>query len=185
MPVSTLPCLPVLEGRPCMHVTQRSLKLMPKCYNLCKQHAVFVHPYKQQNMLIPQLASCYWFCLGTTSTVFWTCSVSQVCSASGQSSDTQLEDEQWGVISISQPAAAAAVSVYGTTAGLDCACYTTSGITCSVFCIQIVSTMATTSLEDVAKASKGSPLLIFQLYTQRDRDFTASLIRSKTHFVVG
>ncbi|KAL0022457.1 hypothetical protein WJX79_003021 [Trebouxia sp. C0005] len=41
----------------------------------------------------------------------------------------------------------------------------------------IVSTMATTSLEDVAKASKGSPLLIFQLYVQRDRDFTASLIR--------
>ncbi len=44
--------------------------------------------------------------------------------------------------------------------------------------------MATTSLEDVAKASKGSPLIIFQLYVQRDRDFTASLIRSKTHFVV-
>ena len=44
--------------------------------------------------------------------------------------------------------------------------------------------MATTSLEDVAKASKGSPLLIFQLYVQRDRDFTASLIRSKAHFAV-
>lgn len=45
--------------------------------------------------------------------------------------------------------------------------------------LQIVSTMATTSLEDVAKASQGSPLLIFQLYVQRDRDFTASLIHSK------
>ena len=45
--------------------------------------------------------------------------------------------------------------------------------------------MATTSLEDVAKASKGSPLLIFQLYVQRDRDFTAFLIRSKPLFVVG
>lgn len=40
----------------------------------------------------------------------------------------------------------------------------------------IVSTMATTSLEDVARASQGSPLIIFQLYVQRDRDFTASLI---------
>lgn len=39
--------------------------------------------------------------------------------------------------------------------------------------------MGTTSLEDVAAASEGSPLLIFQLYVQRDRDFTASLIRSK------
>ncbi|KAL3133572.1 hypothetical protein ABBQ38_007419 [Trebouxia sp. C0009 RCD-2024] len=41
----------------------------------------------------------------------------------------------------------------------------------------IVSTMATTSLEGVAAASQGSPLVIFQLYVQRDRDFTASLIR--------
>ena len=39
--------------------------------------------------------------------------------------------------------------------------------------------MGTTSLEGVAEASKGSPLLIFQLYVQRDRDFTASLLRSK------
>ena len=39
--------------------------------------------------------------------------------------------------------------------------------------------MGTTSLEDVAAASEGSPLLIFQLYVQRDREFTASLIRSK------
>lgn len=46
--------------------------------------------------------------------------------------------------------------------------------------LQIVSTMATTSLEGVAAASQGSPLIIFQLYVQRDRDFTASLIRSKT-----
>lgn len=45
--------------------------------------------------------------------------------------------------------------------------------------LQIVSTMATTSLEGVAAASQGSPLVIFQLYVQRDRDFTASLIRSK------
>ena len=45
--------------------------------------------------------------------------------------------------------------------------------------VQIVSTMGTTRLEDVAEASKGSPLLIFQLYVQRDRDFTASLLRSK------
>ena len=45
--------------------------------------------------------------------------------------------------------------------------------------LQIVSTMGTTSLEDVAAASEGSPLLIFQLYVQRDRDFTASLIQSK------
>ena len=47
------------------------------------------------------------------------------------------------------------------------------------FMWQIVSTMATTSLEGVAAASQGSPLIIFQLYVQRDRDFTASLIRSK------
>ena len=45
--------------------------------------------------------------------------------------------------------------------------------------LQIVSTMGTTRLEDVAEASKGSPLLIFQLYVQRDREFTASLLRSK------
>ena len=45
--------------------------------------------------------------------------------------------------------------------------------------LQIVSTMGTTSLEDVAAASEGSPLIMFQLYVQRDRDFTASLIHSK------
>lgn len=39
--------------------------------------------------------------------------------------------------------------------------------------------MGTARLEDVAEASKGSPLLIFQLYVQRDRDFTASLLRSR------
>lgn len=39
--------------------------------------------------------------------------------------------------------------------------------------------MGTTRLEDVAEASKGSPLLIFQLYVQRDREFTASLLCSK------
>lgn len=49
--------------------------------------------------------------------------------------------------------------------------------------LQVVSTMGTTSLEDVAAASEGSPLLIFQLYVQRDRDFTASLIRSKISIV--
>ena len=43
--------------------------------------------------------------------------------------------------------------------------------------------MGTTSLEDVAAASEGSPLLIFQLYVQRDRDFTASLIRSKFNMI--
>ena len=48
-----------------------------------------------------------------------------------------------------------------------------------VLVLQIVSTMGTTRLEDVAEASKGSPLLIFQLYVQRDREFTASLLRSK------
>ena len=47
------------------------------------------------------------------------------------------------------------------------------------FVLQIVSTMGTARLEDVAEASKGSPLLIFQLYVQRDRDFTASLLRSR------
>lgn len=41
--------------------------------------------------------------------------------------------------------------------------------------------MGTTSLEGVAQASEGTPLLIFQLYVQRDRDFTASLIRSEPH----
>ena len=168
-----------------MHVTQRSLKFMSKCFNICKHDAVIMHPYKQPNMLIPQLASCYWCCFGLSSTVFWICSVSQICSASGQPFHKQLEDEQWCVILFSQPAAAAPMSARGTTAGLGCACYIISSITCSLLCIQIVSTMATTSLEDVAKASKGSPLLIFQLYVQRDRDFTASLIRSKTHFVVG
>lgn len=149
-----------------------------------KQYAVIMHPYKQHNMLIPQLASCYWFCFGLPSIVFWMRSVSLICSASGQLIHKQLEDEQWCVTLLSQPAAAAALSAHGTTAPLRFACYTTSSITRGVFCIQIVSTMATTSLEDVAKASKGSPLLIFQLYVQRDRDFTASLIQSKTHSVV-
>ena len=44
--------------------------------------------------------------------------------------------------------------------------------------------MGTTSLEGVAKASEGSPLLIFQLYVQRDRDFTASLIQSESRPLV-
>lgn len=46
-----------------------------------------------------------------------------------------------------------------------------------LFTLQIVSTMGTTSLEDVAQASEGSPLLIFQLYVSKDRGFTAALIR--------
>lgn len=39
--------------------------------------------------------------------------------------------------------------------------------------------MGTARLEDVAEASHGSPLLIFQLYVQRDRNFTASLLQSE------
>ncbi len=37
-----------------------------------------------------------------------------------------LEDEQWAVVLISQPAAAAVLSAHRTTAALGCACYTTS-----------------------------------------------------------
>ena len=44
--------------------------------------------------------------------------------------------------------------------------------------------MGTTSLEGVAEASESSPLLMFQLYVQRDRDFTAALIRSESKPVV-
>ncbi len=167
-----------MEGRPCMHVTQRSLRFMSRCYNICKQHAVIKHPYKQQICLYHSLLRTFALRHPVLSSghVQWlkseTYHVTQL-----------LEDEP--VALISQPAAAAVLFAHGTTAGLGCACYTTSSVTCNLLCIQIVSTMATTSLEDVAKASKGSPLLIFQLYVQRDRDFTASLIRSKTHIAVG
>eukprot|EP00891_Asterochloris_glomerata_P001620 jgi/Astpho2/1620/fgenesh1_pm.00028_%23_12_t len=41
----------------------------------------------------------------------------------------------------------------------------------------VVSTMATTSLEDVAAAGQSAPCLIFQLYVTKDRKFTASLIQ--------
>ncbi|KAK9836399.1 hypothetical protein WJX84_002922 [Apatococcus fuscideae] len=40
-----------------------------------------------------------------------------------------------------------------------------------------VSTMATYDLKDVASAGTGSPLLFFQLYVIKDRDFTAKLLR--------
>ena len=45
--------------------------------------------------------------------------------------------------------------------------------------VQVVSTMATTSLEDVAAAGQSAPCLIFQLYVTKDRKFTASLIQSQ------
>ena len=45
--------------------------------------------------------------------------------------------------------------------------------------VQVVSTMATTSLEDVASAGQSAPCLIFQLYVTKDRKFTASLIQSQ------
>ncbi|KAK9824718.1 hypothetical protein WJX74_000947 [Apatococcus lobatus] len=40
-----------------------------------------------------------------------------------------------------------------------------------------VSTMATYHLEDVAKAGSACPLLFFQLYVIKDRDFTAKLLQ--------
>lgn len=42
--------------------------------------------------------------------------------------------------------------------------------------IMVVSTMATTSLEDVATAASGAPLW-FQFYVHRDRDLSADLVR--------
>ena len=45
--------------------------------------------------------------------------------------------------------------------------------------LQVVSTMATTSLEDIAAAGQSAPCLIFQLYVTKDRKFTASLIQSQ------
>ena len=42
---------------------------------------------------------------------------------------------------------------------------------------QVLSTMATQPLEDVAKAGKDGPLQLFQLYVIKDRKFCKSLIQ--------
>lgn len=45
--------------------------------------------------------------------------------------------------------------------------------------LQVLSTMATQPLEDVAKAGKDGPLQLFQLYVIKDRDFCKRLIQRK------
>jgi hypothetical protein len=45
--------------------------------------------------------------------------------------------------------------------------------------VQVLSTMATQPLEDVAKAVKDGPLQLFQLYVIKDRKFCKSLIQRK------
>lgn len=42
--------------------------------------------------------------------------------------------------------------------------------------VQVLSTMSTQPLEDVAKAGQGGPLQLFQLYVIKDRKFCRSLI---------
>lgn len=45
------------------------------------------------------------------------------------------------------------------------------------FGLQIVSTMGTTTLEDVAAASGDASRHMFQLYVIKDRDFTQKLVQ--------
>lgn len=45
--------------------------------------------------------------------------------------------------------------------------------------LQVLSTMATQPLEDVAKAGKDGPLQLFQLYVIKDRAFCRRLIQRK------
>ncbi len=58
--------------------------------------------------------------------------------------------------------------------------------------MQVLSTMATQPLEEVAKSGKDGPMQLFQLYVIKDRNFCKSLIQRKhtspaevvsTHFV--
>lgn len=42
--------------------------------------------------------------------------------------------------------------------------------------VQIQSTMGTVKLAEVAKAAQGAPLMMFQLYVIKDRDFCRRLI---------
>ena len=42
--------------------------------------------------------------------------------------------------------------------------------------LQIQSTMGTVKLADVARAAEGAPLMMFQLYVIKDRDFCRKLI---------
>ena len=46
-------------------------------------------------------------------------------------------------------------------------------------CLQVLSTMATQPLEDVAKSGQDGPLQLFQLYVIKDRQFCRRLIQRK------
>ena len=46
-------------------------------------------------------------------------------------------------------------------------------------CLQVLSTMATQPLEEVAKSGKDGPLQLFQLYVIKDRNFCKRLIQRK------
>ena len=46
--------------------------------------------------------------------------------------------------------------------------------------MQVLSTMATQPLEDVAKSGKDGPLQLFQLYVIKDRNFCKRLIQRKS-----
>ena len=48
-----------------------------------------------------------------------------------------------------------------------------------VYLLQVLSTMATQPLEDVARAGQGGPMQLFQLYVIKDRNFCKSLIQRK------
>lgn len=45
--------------------------------------------------------------------------------------------------------------------------------------LQVQSTMGTIKLQDVIKAGKGAPLMMFQLYVLADREFTKNLIQGR------
>lgn len=81
---------------------------------MCKQHAVIQHPYKQQNMLVLQLAS-YDFALRRPAL---SCGHVQCLKYALHLVTQLLDNEQWPVVLISQPAAAVALLAHGTTAGL-------------------------------------------------------------------
>lgn len=53
------------------------------------------------------------------------------------------------------------------------------GITDVHRCLQVLSTMATQPLEDVAKSGQAGPLQLFQLYVIKDRSFCKRLIQRK------
>ena len=50
-------------------------------------------------------------------------------------------------------------------------------------CMQVQSTMGTVHMDNVAKAGRDAPLLMFQLYVIKERDYTQKLIEGSSLYM--